>query len=114
MTELEEVKRGYREDNAGLAQTPQQEINLVRKIENNMKNLLQSLNSIESLTNGLNKNLLPQLPKAESEAKAEVRQPQGWLENHLVDIETALRRSGQIYDEVHRLTQETKINIVVK
>ena len=101
-----------REDNAGLAQSEPktaEEINLVRKIESRMKNLIQSLNSIESLTNRLNKNLLPLLPKKESEANAERKALQGWLEYHLEDLDCAFRRAGQIYDEVTRLTQATKI-----
>jgi len=85
-----------------------EEINLVRKIENRMKNLMQGLNSIESLTNGLNKSLLPPIPKAESEAKVEQRQPQGWLEYHLSDLDNALCRSGQIYNQVTRLVQATE------
>jgi len=104
------VKREYGQN---LAQSTEslnaEEINLVRQIENLMKNLLQSLNSIESLTNGLNKNLLPPIPKAESEAKVEARQPQGWLEYHLSELDHAIYRSGQIYSQVSRLMQATKI-----
>ncbi|MBA7530882.1 hypothetical protein ES705_23093 [subsurface metagenome] len=87
----------------------EEEINLIRKIENRMKNLMQSLNSIESLTNGLNKSLLPPIPKAESEDKGDQRPPQGWLEYHLADLDNAICRSGQIYSQVTRLMQATKI-----
>jgi len=98
---------GYQSDEPLKAE----EINLVRKIENRMKNLMQSLNSIESLTNGLNKDLLPPRPKTESEAKVEQRQPQGWLEYHLSNLDNALCRSGQIYSQVSRLMQATKIDV---
>jgi len=103
------VKREYRE---GLAQSEEplnaEEINLVRKIESRTRNLMQALNSIESITNGLNKSLLPKIMKNESEAKAEERPPQGWLEYHLTDLDNALSRSGQIYEQVDRLRQATK------
>jgi len=87
-----------------------EEINLIRKIEIRMENLLKDLNSIESLTNTLNKMLLPPKPKTESD-KADARQPQGWLENHLDSLDLAIRCSGQIYNQVTRLTQATKINV---
>ncbi len=103
------VKREYRE---GLAQSEEplkaEETNLVRKIESRTKDLMQSLNSIEGMTNGLNKSLLSTIPKSESEAKAEQRPPQGWLEYHLTDLDNALHRAGQIYDQVTRLRQATK------
>lgn len=91
--------------------TPE-EINLVRKIESRTKNLLQGLNSIKASTNGLNKNLLPQAPKMESEAGTDKGPPQGWLECHLADLDCALRRCGQIYDEVTRLVRATKTDKV--
>lgn len=91
--------------------TPE-EINLIRKIENQTKNLMQSLNSIESVTKGLNKNLLPQLPKDESKVGVDQRPPQGWLECHLADLDHALHRCGQIYDKVHRLMDATKTDKV--
>jgi len=88
-----------------------EEINLIRKIENRTRNLLQSLNSIESLTNRLNKNLLPQSQKKESEAKTEQRPPQGWLECQLAVLDHALYRCGQIFEEVTRLMQATKTEV---
>ena len=104
------VKREY---GASLAQSEPktaEEINLIRKIESRTHNLIQAINSIESLTNGLNKNLLPQLPKSESEVKAEKPVPDGWLECHLADLDHSLHRCGQIYEQVTRLTQATKTN----
>jgi len=109
------VKREYGQ---GLAQSESgrdlkaEEINLVRKIESRTKNLIQSINAIESLTHGLNKNLLPQLPKSESEAKADQRPPDGWLECHLADLGHLFHRCGQVYEQVTRLAQETKTNKV--
>ena len=114
---MEEKREGFvkREYGAGLAQSEDccepktaAEINLVRKIESRTHNLIQSVNAIESLTNGLNKSLLPQLPKSESNAKADQRPPDGWLECHLADLDHALNRCGQIYEQVGRLTQATK------
>ena len=101
-----------REDSAGLAQSEAktaEEINLVRKIEIRTTNIIKILNTIEDMTKRLNMNLLPSLPKKESEANAERKAPQGWLEHHLEDLDCAFRRAGQIYDEVTRLTQATKI-----
>ena len=105
---------GQSEDSAGLAQSEStaEEVNLIRKIESRTHNLIQTINSIESLTNGLNKNLLPQLPKSESEAKADQRPPDGWLECHLADLGHLFHRCGQIYEQVTRLTQATKTNKV--
>ena len=110
-----EKREGFvkREDNASLAQSEPktvEEINLIRKIESRTHNLIQAINSIESLTNGLNKNLLPQLPESESEAKEDQRTPDGWLECHLADLDHSLHRCGQIYEQVTRLTQATKTN----
>ncbi len=113
---MEEKREGFvkREYGVGLAQsedcskTPE-EINLIRKIESRTHNLIQAINSIESLTNGLNKNLLPQLPKNESEVKADQRPPDGWLEFHLADLNHAQDRCGQVYEQVTRLMQATKI-----
>ena len=87
-----------------------EEINLIRRIENCTKNLIGGLNSIEGQTQALNKNLLPQLTKSESEAdKKEKPIPQGWLECHLADLDHLIWRSKQIMDEVNRLVQATKI-----
>ncbi|MBA7532431.1 hypothetical protein ES705_24657 [subsurface metagenome] len=86
-----------------------EEINLARKIENRMKHLMQILNSIGGLTYDLNKSLLPPIPKAESGSTADQRAPQGWLEYHLADLDNAICRAGQIYSEVTRLVQATKI-----
>lgn len=112
---MEELREGFvkREDCArpaqsGGCQTPE-EINLSRKIQSCTHNLIQSINSIESLTNRLNKNLLPQLPKSESEVKADQRPPDGWLECHLADLNHALHRCGQVHEQVTRLAQATKI-----
>ena len=106
------VKHEY---GVGLAQSENcrtaEEINLVRKIETRTRNLLQSLNSIENLTNGLNKNLLPPIEKKEAKAEVEARQPKGWLENHLADLDSIIWRTGQIYEEVTRLMQATKIEV---
>ena len=99
-----------REDSAGLAQSEAktaEEINLIHKIESRTHNLIQAINSIESLTNSLNKNLLPQLPKSESEAKVDQKPPDGWLECHLADLNHALHRCGQVYEQVTRLMQAT-------
>jgi hypothetical protein len=93
------------------SQMKAEEINLVRKIELRTENLLKDLNSIEGLTNALNRNLLPQKPKIESDAKVEARKPQGWLENHLQGLDFAIYRSGQIYEQVTRLMQATKIDM---
>lgn len=100
-----------REDSAGLAETPK-EVNLLNMIEVRMKNLMQSLNAIESLTSALNKNLLPVEPQGESEAKVEAKQPQGYLENHIASLDFLLSRAGQIHHQVRRLTQATKTNQV--
>ena len=103
-----------REDSARLAQsepTKAEEISLVRKIGNRTRNLLQGLNSIESLTNRMNKDLLPSMLKAESEAKEKIS-PQGWLEYHLADLDNALLRSIQIHTQVERLVQATKTDKV--
>ena len=114
MEKLEEgfVKREYGES---LAQSEMgksaEETNIVRKIELRTENLLKDLNSIESLTNALNKMLLPIRPKAESEEKGEARKPQGWLENHLQSLDFATYRSRQIYDKVTRLMQTMKIDV---
>jgi len=85
--------------------------NLVCQIEGRTQTLLQSLNSIESLTNDLNKSLLPQELKKEGEGSADVRKPQGWLENHLALLDTLLWRSRQIYNQVDRLVQATKTDV---
>ena len=85
-----------------------EEINLVRKIELRTRNLIQAINALESLTNGLNKNLLPQIPKSESENKAVQRPPDGWLECHLTDLNHIQLRYGQIYEQVTRLVQATR------
>jgi len=85
-----------------------EEINLIRKIDNAANDLMQSLNSIEDLLSGVNKNLLP--PKLEAEAKCEkdTRPPQGWFEKHLEILDFIFYRSTQIYNEVARLSRETK------
>lgn len=115
---MEELKEGFvkREYGKSLAQSEPgsknaEEINLVRKIELRTENLLKNLNSIESLTNALNKMLLPMRPKTESEAKEEARKTQGWLENHLQNLNFATHRTGQIYDQVTRLMQTMKIDV---
>jgi len=107
------VKHEYGAGSAAIgASENAEEINLIRKIELRTENLLKDLNSIESLTNALNKMLLPLRPKMESEAKkAEERPPQGWLEHQLTNLDFAIRRSGQIYEQVTRLMQATKINV---
>ena len=105
-----------REESAGLAQSKPsevEEISLIRKIEVSTKNLLQSLNSIESVANSSNKILLPIKSKAEGKSEVkEKRVPQGWLECHLADLDHAIWRTGQIYEEVTRLMQATKIDKV--
>lgn len=118
---MEELKEGYtsyskkpfvkREESASLAQSDckqVEETNLILKIENRARALMQSVNSIEAITKDINKNLLPQLPKNESEAKADRQPPQGWLECHVADLDHVLYRCGQIYDEVSRLMEETR------
>ena len=102
-----------REDSARLAQTPQSEgVNLLNMIEIRMKNLLQSINSIESSTNALNKNLLPMEDRGEKEPNVEAKKPQGYLENHIENLELLISRAGQIHYQVDRLTQATKTNKV--
>lgn len=100
-------------ESAGLAQTPQSEgINLLNMVEVRMKNLLQSLNNIESLTNNLNKNLLPMESQKESEANVEAKKPRGWLENHIENLELLINRAGKIHYHVQRLTQAMKTDKV--
>lgn len=89
-----------------------EEISLVRKIELRTENLLKDLNSVENLTNSLNKMLLPPKSTAESEAnKVEESPPRGWFENHLERLDFACYRSGQIYDQVTRLMRATRIDV---
>ena len=100
------VKKEYLE---GADSKQPKEDNLVRQIEGNTKNLMQALNSIENITNGLNKGLLPSQAKSEANKGEVKRQPQGWLENHLADLEFALSRATQIHSQVARLKQITRI-----
>jgi hypothetical protein len=101
-----------REDSAGLAQTKQsEEVNLLNMIEIRIKNLMQSLNAIESLTNNLNKNLLP-MSSVEDKGKVEAKKPQGYLENHIANLEHLISRAEQIHYQVVRLTKATQINKV--
>ena len=93
-------------------ETKAEETNLIRKIEGRTKNLMQSVNSIEGVTKGINKNLLPQLPKDDSKVGVDQRPPQGWLECHVANLDHVLYRCGKIYDEVSRLMRETQTDKV--
>lgn len=86
-----------------------EEINLVMQIEGSMKELLHAVESIEVKTDVINKNLLPKELQEESEISKDKKPPQGWLENHLIDINWALRRCERINSELTRLMQATKI-----
>jgi len=88
-----------------------EEINLIRKIDNSTTDLLESLNSIESLLSSVNKNLLPPELAAENKCEKDVKQPQGWFEKHLENLHFVFGRSAQIYNKVLRLSRETKTDV---
>ena len=63
-----------------------EEISLIRKINNSTKDLLENLRNIESLSEDVNKRLLPSkdIPKEGSNIAEQA--PNGWFEVHLADL----------------------------
>lgn len=88
--------------------TGSSEINFIHKIAKRTNELLQAFNSIENLTIGINKDLLP--PKVVMEAKCEKdsKKPEGWFETHLAVLDTLFYQGAKIYDELSRLNRETR------
>ena len=81
------------------------------KIDNSTKELLEGLRSIESLTENINKRLLPSMEKpAPGESKVE-QGPNGWLEAHLADLRVATHKIIKIIEKLDQLSWATKTDV---
>ena len=87
------------------------EMCLVVKIDNSTRELTEGLRSIESLTETINKRLLPLIEKPLlSENKVE-QTPTGWLEIHLADLRSATPKIVRIITSLEKLSREIKTDV---
>lgn len=87
------------------------EISLIHKIDNITRELTEGLWAIESLTENINKRLLPLIEKPLlSEGKVE-QAPNGWLEILLADLCSATSKIIKIITNLEKLSRETKTDI---
>ena len=99
------------EESRNICRTPE-EINLIRKINNSTGELVEGLRSADSLTENINKKLLPSMEKPlVKEVKAE-QSPNGWFEEHLSDLRIATHKVIRIIEKLNRLSLETKTDKV--
>ena len=103
-----------RVDNASLtqsedcAETP--EISLIHRIDNSTKDLLENLRNIESLSEDVNKRLLPSKDISKKESNIAEQAPNGWFEYHLADLQNANLKAIKILTKLGILNRETKIS----
>lgn len=89
-----------------------EEINLIRKIDNSTRELIEGLRSIESLTENINKRLLPLMEKPVPKEESKVEQgPSGWFEGHLADLRLATSKIIKIIHKLEKLNRETKTDV---
>lgn len=107
------VKKEYGQ---GLAQSEmgcsKEEMNLIHKIDNNTRELTEGLRSIESLTENINKRLLPLMEKPVAKESKTEQAPSGWLEEHLADLRLATHKVIKIIHNLDKLSRETKTDKV--
>ncbi len=89
--------------------TPE-EISLIHRIDNTTKDLLESLRNIESLSEDINKRLLPIKDTTKKESNIAEQAPNGWLECHLADLQMANYKAIKILTKLGILNRETKIS----
>ena len=95
----------------GMTTQNEKEMCLVVKIDNITRELTEGLRAIESLTENINKRLLPLIEKPLlSESKVE-QGPAGWLEIHLADLCSATSKIVRIIINLEKLSRETKTDI---
>ena len=103
-----------REEGASLAQSEDckqpEELSLIHKIDNNTKDLLENLRNIESLSEDINKRLLPSKDVAKKGSNIAEQAPNGWLEIHLADLQFANYKAIKILTKLGILNRETKIS----
>lgn len=88
--------------------TPE-EISLMHKIDNSTKDLLENLRNVESLSEDINKRLLPSKDTVKKEGNIAEQAPNGWLEVHLADLQRANYKAIKILTKLRILNRETKI-----
>jgi len=83
----------------------------LHKINNITREIIESLKVIESLTEKINKILLPQDKKAQLAEKTEQPAPHGWFEIHLLDLKFAEFEVSKIINNLENLSRETKTDV---
>ena len=81
------------------------------KIDNSTKELLEGLRSIESLTENINKRLLPPMEKPLAKENKVEQAPNGWLEVHFSDLTVATHKIVNIIEKLDRLSWATKTDV---
>ena len=103
-----------REESASLAQSEDskqpEELSLMHKIDNSTKDLLENLRNIESLSEDINKRLLPSKDIVKKEGNIAEQAPNGWLECHMADLQLANYKAIKILTKLGILNRETKIS----
>lgn len=84
---------------------------LVRKINNATREIIEGLRSVESLTENINKRLLPLVEKPEAKEQKVEQAPNGWFEIHLADLRLATRKIIKIINNLDNLSRETKTDM---
>jgi len=115
---MEESREGFVKHEYGerLAQSEMrcgnaEKVSELHKIDSSTKELIEGLRSIESLTENINKRLLPSMEKPVSgESKCE-QAPNGWLETHLADLRVATHKIIKIIEKLDKLSWATKTDV---
>ena len=88
-----------------------QESCLLHKINNITREIMENLRVIESLTENINKILLPQDKKEQLVKKTDLPAPRGWFEIHLLDLKFAKFEVSKIINNLENLSRETEADV---
>ena len=88
-----------------------EKISLIHNIDNSTRALVEGLQSIESLTENINKRLLPPMEKPVPKDNKVEQAPNGWLEVHFSDLKVATHKIVKITEKLDRLSWATKTDI---
>jgi len=88
-----------------------EKISLIHNIDNSTRALVEGLQSIESLTENINKRLLPSMEKPVAKEGRCEQAPNGWLETHLADLKIATHKIIKIIEKLNKLSFATKTDV---
>lgn len=88
-----------------------EKVSELHKIDNSTRELIEGLRSIESLTENINKRLLPPMEKPVSQENKVGQAPCGWLETHLSDLRVATHKVIKIIEKLNKLSWATKTDV---